>query len=104
MGRPLPDAHAVGWSEVKFLSRLHIESCVPGIYIAHRGGPVPRGGMRIRHHLPAQRSFRWRTCYNMGNLSVEDEFTVPTAEEIRNAGLGPRRTVWPLLRSRLVGP
>jgi hypothetical protein len=30
---------------------------------------------------------------DMGNLSVEDEFTVPTAEEIRNAGLGPRRTV-----------
>src|ERR1700687_5294802 len=51
----LPDAHAIRCSEVKFLSRLHIESGVPGIDIAHRGGPILARSMRGRQHLLPER-------------------------------------------------
>src|ERR1700728_3482927 len=48
---PLPDPYPLGRSEVKFLARLDVESCIPRIDVADGGSTEFRGGMRVRHYL-----------------------------------------------------
>jgi hypothetical protein len=49
-----PDPHAIRRGKVKFLSRLNLESRIPRIDVAYRGGPVLPWGMRVRHHFLPQ--------------------------------------------------
>src|SRR5271169_4143051 len=57
-----PDAHAVPWCEIEFLSGFDIEGPIPGINVADGISPILSRRVRIRHHLLAQRSLSNLRC------------------------------------------
>src|SRR5580693_8613991 len=78
-----PDLYAVWWCEVELVSGLDVESRIPGVDVADPVCAVLGGGVRVGHHLLAERGF---TLFRSPVLSEGDEELLVAGESVLGGG------------------